>query len=77
MLSGKADTETIAASMLLAGYLPDRILCSGARRARETWEAAAKHLRLEVADTGPGLSGDMRELRAAHVVGPAAAQRQW
>jgi phosphohistidine phosphatase len=43
-LSGKADAETIAASMLLAGYLPDRILCSGARRARETWEAAAKHL---------------------------------
>lgn len=42
--SGKADAETVAASMLLAGYLPDRVLCSGARRARETWEAASRHL---------------------------------
>lgn len=43
-LSGKADADLIAASMLLSGYVPDRVLCSGARRARETWEAAAKHL---------------------------------
>ncbi|MEO3385749.1 histidine phosphatase family protein [Mesorhizobium sp. CAU 1741] len=43
--SGKADSETIAASMLLAGYVPDLVLCSGARRARETWEAAARHLK--------------------------------
>ena len=43
-LTGKADTEMIAASMLLAGYVPDRVLCSGAKRARETWEAAARHL---------------------------------
>jgi phosphohistidine phosphatase len=42
--SGKADAETVAASMLLAGYVPDRVLCSGARRARETWEAASRHL---------------------------------
>lgn len=43
-LSGKADADMIAASMLLSGYVPDRVLCSGARRARETWEAAARHL---------------------------------
>ncbi|MFC3725601.1 MAG: SixA phosphatase family protein [Neoaquamicrobium sediminum] len=43
-LSGKADADNIAASMLLAGYMPDRVLCSGAKRARETWEAAARHL---------------------------------
>lgn len=42
--SGKADSETIAASMLLAGYVPDLVFCSGARRARETWEAASRHL---------------------------------
>lgn len=42
--AGKADAETVAASMLLAGYVPDRVLCSGARRARETWEAASRHL---------------------------------
>jgi phosphohistidine phosphatase len=45
--SGKADSETIAASMLLAGYVPDIVLCSGARRARETWEAASRHLRAD------------------------------
>lgn len=43
-LSGKSDAEMIAASMLLAGYMPDMVLCSGAKRARETWEAAARHL---------------------------------
>ena len=43
-LSGRADADQIAASMLLAGYLPDTVLCSGAKRARETWEVASKHL---------------------------------
>lgn len=42
--SGKADAQTLAASMLVAGYRPHLVLCSGARRARETWEAAARHL---------------------------------
>lgn len=43
-LAGRADADMIAASMLLAGHRPDRILCSGARRARETWEIAARHI---------------------------------
>ena len=43
-LSGKADAETLGASMLLAGYLPDMVLCSGAKRARETWDAVSRHL---------------------------------
>ncbi len=42
--AGKADAETVAAAMLLAGHLPELVLCSGARRARETWDAAARHL---------------------------------
>lgn len=50
--SGKADAETVAASMLLAGYVPELVLCSGARRARETWDAAARHL----------VPGDVRHL---------------
>ena len=29
-LSGRADADLIAASMLLSGYMPDRVLCSGA-----------------------------------------------
>lgn len=43
-LSGKADAEAVAASMLLAGYVPDKVLCSGAARARQTWEAVSRHL---------------------------------
>lgn len=42
--SGKADAELIAAAMLLGGHVPSRVLCSGAKRARDTWEAAARHL---------------------------------
>ena len=43
-LSGKADAEQIASAMRLAGHVPDRVLCSGAARARQTWEAASRHL---------------------------------
>lgn len=43
-LSGKADAEAVATSMLLAGYLPDKVLCSGAARARQTWQAVSRHL---------------------------------
>lgn len=43
-LSGRADADAVAASMLLAGHVPDKVLCSGARRTRETWEVAARHL---------------------------------
>jgi len=41
---GRADTELMAAAMLLGGHIPARVLCSGAKRARDTWEAAARHL---------------------------------
>jgi phosphohistidine phosphatase len=43
-LSGKADAEQLGADMLLAGYAPDRVLCSGAKRARETWEGVSRHV---------------------------------
>lgn len=43
-LSGKADASQLGAEMLLAGHIPDLVLCSGAKRARETWEAVATHL---------------------------------
>lgn len=42
--SGTADAGRIAKMMLEVGYVPDRVLCSGARRARATWEAASRHL---------------------------------
>lgn len=43
-LSGRADADAVAASLRLAGHVPDKVLCSGARRTRETWEVAARHL---------------------------------
>lgn len=42
--SGKADAEQLGSQMLLAGLLPDRVLCSGAKRARDTWEALSRHV---------------------------------
>lgn len=46
-LSGKADAEQIGADMLLAGYQPDKVLCSGAKRARETWDAMSRHVSVD------------------------------
>jgi len=46
--SGREDAERLGAAMAEAGYAPDTVLCSGARRARETWAAVSK--RLPVAD---------------------------
>lgn len=41
---GRRDAETLGAAMLSAGYLPQRIVCSTALRARETWAGAARRL---------------------------------
>lgn len=46
--SGHDDAERLGGTMLAAGYVPDTVLCSGARRARDTWKAVSK--RLPVAD---------------------------
>lgn len=42
--SGKADAEQLGSQMLLSGNVPDRVLCSGAKRARDTWEAVSRHV---------------------------------
>ncbi len=39
--SGRADAEAMATVMRDAGYAPELVLCSTARRTRETWDAAA------------------------------------
>jgi phosphohistidine phosphatase len=39
--SGRHDTEAMAEVMVANGYVPDLVLCSTARRTRETWEVAA------------------------------------
>ena len=46
--SGQDDAERLGGAMLASGYVPDTVLCSGARRARDTWTAVSK--RLPVAD---------------------------
>lgn len=39
--SGHDDALRLGAAMAQAGYRPETVLCSGARRARETWAAVA------------------------------------
>ena len=40
--SGREDGAAVARMMVGAGFLPDAVLCSTARRARETWEDVAR-----------------------------------
>ncbi|MEX0955864.1 MAG: histidine phosphatase family protein [Rhizobiaceae bacterium] len=40
--SGEADSRSIGAQMTDHGLLPDIVLCSTARRARETWQGVAE-----------------------------------
>lgn len=42
--AGRDDAERLGAAMVEAGYTPDTVLCSGARRARETWASVSKRL---------------------------------
>ena len=39
--SGVEEAQSMGEMMAAAGLLPDRVLCSGARRCRETWEQLA------------------------------------
>ena len=48
----------IAASLRSAGLMPDLVLCSGAKRARQTWEVMDAQLTAEEAE---GLTLDLRE----------------
>lgn len=42
--AGRADADAVGRAMSGAGHEPDRVICSGARRARETWELVAPHV---------------------------------
>jgi phosphohistidine phosphatase len=42
--SGHADADAVGAIMVSSGYIPDRVICSSARRARETWDAVGKRM---------------------------------
>mgnify|MGYP003382529356 CR=1 FL=1 len=42
--SGYADAAAVGAIIVAENYIPDRVICSSARRARETWDAVGKHL---------------------------------
>ena len=43
--NGRRDADAIGGAMSAARYIPERVVCSNALRARETWEAVARHLR--------------------------------
>lgn len=44
--SGVADADTLGRKMLERGLVPDRVICSTARRARETWAHMAPGLEM-------------------------------
>jgi len=43
-MSGRVDADAMGAVLAVSGMVPDLVICSGAKRARDTWEAVAKHL---------------------------------
>lgn len=45
--SGHDDAVRLGAMMAAVGQRPDTVLCSGAKRARQTWAAAAQHLMVD------------------------------
>lgn len=42
--SGHEDAERLGVTMAATGQIPETVLCSGARRARQTWAAVARNL---------------------------------
>jgi phosphohistidine phosphatase len=57
---GRRDAPVAGRWLRAAGRAPDRVICSTARRARETWQLAAAEL-----DTSPSVSFDQRVYGAA------------
>lgn len=55
-LTARGDADAAAAGAWLArhGLLPDVVICSTARRTRETWHAAASGMAGAPAESGPG-----------------------
>ncbi len=57
---GRRDAPAAGRWLRAAGRVPDRVVCSTARRARETWQLAAAEL-----DASPAVSFDQRVYGAA------------
>lgn len=43
---GRRDADAVGAAMARDGLVPDRVICSTAKRALETWQAVLRHLRV-------------------------------
>ncbi|GAB3206474.1 SixA phosphatase family protein [Marinactinospora thermotolerans] len=41
---GRSQAEAVGAALAREGLLPDQVICSTARRTRQTWELVARHL---------------------------------
>lgn len=48
---GRRNAESIGLAMRSAGFLPDRVICSKATRALETWECVSKTLQADGCET--------------------------
>lgn len=59
---GSASADALGRWMAENGYLPDQVLCSSARRTRETWERLSRHLPETAVEFDKGL----------YLAGPAA-----
>ena len=74
---GIADAQKIGAVMRAAGYRPDSVICSAARRTRETWQHIAPQL--DVPEQNIRFSNDLYEaggaeyLEAARSAGDAGS----
>ncbi len=64
---GRKAAARMAAWMQERGWLPDRVLCSPARRAIETWNLAAPHLACDP---------EVRSQRTLYLASPAQILRQ-
>lgn len=69
---GRRNAETIGAAMHTAGFVPDRVICSKAARALETWQAVSTTLgavdcQVDITETlyGSDAAGYMRTINQA------------
>jgi phosphohistidine phosphatase len=61
---GRRDASAVGKWLGRSGYLPDAVVCSTARRARETWELAADGLTAAVPGTTPPVRYEPRVYEA-------------
>jgi phosphohistidine phosphatase SixA len=67
-MAGRIDADAMGAVLAISGAVPDLVVCSGARRARETWDAVAKHLHPTCQAISPTNSMSLTRLATSTIV---------